>query len=103
MPFEFIDHRHCEILHRNMALALRVAEELIGAEPKAPRARARSEVRRRRKKGPVKIGLGSESFEKTRTGSCFGLERFGKSVRIHQRLVWRDLKAAGPADNEKPF
>lgn len=24
MPFEFIDHRDCEILHRNMALALRV-------------------------------------------------------------------------------
>jgi hypothetical protein len=69
MPFEFIDHRHCEILHRNMALALRVAEELIGAEPKAPRARARSEVRRRRKKGPVKIGLGSESFEKTPTAT----------------------------------
>ncbi len=24
MPFELIDHRDCEILHRNMALALRV-------------------------------------------------------------------------------
>jgi hypothetical protein len=36
MPFEFIDHRDCEILHRNMALALRVAEELIGAEPRRP-------------------------------------------------------------------
>lgn len=77
---------------------MRIPEELIGAEPKVPCACPGSEVRGR----PIEIGLRLESFEKTRAGLCLGLERFGKSLGIHQYLAEIDLKAAGSADNEQP-
>ena len=103
MLFDLIDHRDSEIFHRNVTLTLSITEQLIAAEPKVSRTLTGSEVCRRRKEGPLEIGLRPESFEKTRAGLRFGLERLGKSIRIHQRLAWCDLKAAGSAHNEKPF
>ncbi len=83
--FEFIDHRDREIFHRNVTLALGIAEQLITAEPKASRALIGSEVCGRGQEGPVEIAFRLESFEKPSTGRCFGLECLWKSVRITVR------------------
>src|SRR5580704_9323985 len=93
--FDLIDHRDRKIFHRNMAPTLCVPQQLIAAQPKLPRALTGSEVRGRRKEGPVEILLRPKSGEKTRAGLCIGLERLRKSDRIHQRLAWRDLETAG--------
>jgi hypothetical protein len=64
--FDFIEPRDDEILHRNVTFALSNTEQSIATEPEVPHALAGSEVCRRRKEGPVKIGLRPPFFKTTR-------------------------------------
>jgi hypothetical protein len=66
MLFDLVDDRDSEIFNRIVTLTLTITEQLIAAEPKVSRALTGSEVCRRRKEGPVEIGLRPEPFEKTR-------------------------------------
>src|SRR5262245_19608127 len=56
-PLKLIDQRHRVILHRDIALAFLVDQQLIAADAETTGAFARNQMRRRRQEAPVEFAL----------------------------------------------
>jgi hypothetical protein len=102
-PLHFVDHGDGEVFHRHPALALRIGQQLILAETELAGALAWSKQRRRRKKRPVKLALAAQGVEEFAPLPCFAASDRRKFWRIDERFAGRDLKAAGPPDDQVAF
>src|SRR6185312_15812041 len=70
--FQFVDEGDRVILHRNPALAVRIGEQLVGAEAELAGALAGVELGWRRQEGPVEFALAAQNVEEAAAALGFG-------------------------------